>query len=84
MDIVRRWLQSRAEGSSDIAKERLRLVLVHNRVSLNSEQMVALRQEIVTVLSRYFEIDQDSLQLDVRRGERANQLVTTISVKNRS
>jgi cell division topological specificity factor len=81
MSTIRKWLQARRDGSGNVAKERLRLVLVHNRLAMSPELLESLKSEMIGVLSRYFEIDQNSLVVDVRRGEHSHQLGMTISVK---
>jgi cell division topological specificity factor len=81
MDILRRWLRAPASGSGEVAKERLRLVLIHNRLDISPDALDELKRELLSVLTRYFDIDQSSLLVDVHRGDKHSQLVTTISVK---
>ena len=77
------WRRAAGRGSADVAKERLRLVLVHDRLSMTPELMEGLKRDLVGVLSRYFEVDSESLAVDVQRANGSNQLVTTISITRR-
>jgi cell division topological specificity factor len=80
MGLLDWWRRPAARGSGDVAKERLRLVLVHDRLSMTPEMLEGLKHDLVGVLSRYFDVDSNSLAVDVQRGEGSSQLVTTISV----
>lgn len=84
MDILRRWRQPAESASGGVAKHRLKLVLVHDRLTLSPAELDSLRSDLVTVLSRYFDFDQSSLVVDVHRGEQRNQLITTISVQRQT
>jgi cell division topological specificity factor len=83
MSIFRQWFKPPEAGSGNVAKDRLRLVLVHNRLNVSAETIDNLKHDMLQVLARYFDVDQDSFALDVQRGQRSSQLVTTISVKRK-
>jgi len=84
MSVLRQWLRPSASGSGSVARDRLRLVLVHNRLEMSAETVADLRREMLLVLSRFFDVDEDSFVLDVQRGKRDSQLVTSISLKRRN
>ena len=84
MNILRRWVRPAREGSGSVAKDRLRLVLVHNRLEMSADAMEHLKSDMLAVLERYFEIDHDSLVVDVQRSGHGNQLVTSISLRHRT
>ncbi|MFM9040784.1 MAG: cell division topological specificity factor MinE, partial [Vulcanococcus sp.] len=50
-------LLRRQPASATTAKERLQLVLAHDRSDLNPELLEQMRKEILEVVSRYVEID---------------------------
>lgn len=83
MSIFRQWLKPPTVGSGNVAKDRLRIVLVHNRLNMTAERVDNLKRDMLQVLARYFDVDQESFVLDVQRGDRSSQLVTTISVKRK-
>lgn len=56
-------------GSNEVAKKRLRFALICDKLDVSSEIMSDLQREIVEVISKYFEIDKDSVKLDIRRSD---------------
>lgn len=65
-EIIRKWF-NKGTDSKDMAKDRLRLVLVHDRSMLPPATLDALRADLIEVVSRYFEIDRATLSMDVQR-----------------
>ncbi|MGL5357173.1 MAG: cell division topological specificity factor MinE [Cetobacterium sp.] len=53
------------EKSSTVAKDRLKLVLIHDRSMLPPKIMEALKNELILVISKYVDIDKDSLNIEV-------------------
>jgi cell division topological specificity factor len=73
----------REDASKDVAKERLRLVLVHDRASLSPQALEALKDELLVVISKYLDIDQDGFQVDFSRHDESMALVANIPIKRR-
>ncbi len=71
-----------SEGSKKQAKERLRLVLVHDRASLSPGLVEALKEELIQVISKYMEIDEDGLEVNFDEGDDSVALIANIPVKN--
>jgi cell division topological specificity factor len=67
--------------SAESAKERLQLVLVHDRTDLTPGQLEALKDELLTAISRYIEIDPDSVQIGLERDGRTQRLVADIPLR---
>ena len=44
-------------ASKDDAKQRLKVLLIHDQVALTPAQLDAMREEIMDVISRYVEVD---------------------------
>ena len=61
--------------SSDEAKKRLQFSLIYDNLEVNDTTLNNLQSDIVDVISRYFEIDKDALELRVKRDEQVNALV---------
>ena len=53
--------------SAAVAKNRLQLQLTKERIGLSESQFSQLKQDLCNVLSKYFEIDDDSLVVDILR-----------------
>lgn len=81
-----RWLMSLAdkggESSSDVARQRMRLVLIQDRLELSQDKMDQMKQEIWEVVSRYMVVDDDFLEFEVRRLDELVMLVSHIEVKD--
>ncbi|MCR5651692.1 MAG: cell division topological specificity factor MinE [Lachnospiraceae bacterium] len=57
------------KGSSDVAKDRLKLVLVSDRSSCSPEIMEKIKNDIIEVLSKYVEIDKEGLDIKITQME---------------
>lgn len=53
----------RKKTSSEVAKDRLKMVLVSDRSAVNPEIMERIKNDIINVLAKYVEIDQDGLDI---------------------
>jgi cell division topological specificity factor len=58
------------KGSSSKAKERLQVVLIHDRVSLPPEKMREMKEEIMAVISKYVQIDRESVDIALEQRDR--------------
>ena len=57
------------KGTSSIAKDRLKLVLVSDRAGCSPEVLEQIKNEIIEVISKYIEIDLDGLDIKIRQTE---------------
>ncbi|XWX05385.1 cell division topological specificity factor MinE [Aggregatilineales bacterium SYSU G02658] len=57
-------------GSGSKAKERLQVVLIHDRFSLPPEKMGELKAEILAVISKYVQIDHESVDISLEQRDR--------------
>ncbi len=71
-----------SDNSKDRAKERLRLVLVQDRALLSPGLLDKLKEDIVEVLSKYMEIDEESLEVNLDNSDESVALVANIPVKS--
>jgi cell division topological specificity factor len=80
MNVLNR-LFGRAEPTSrEIAKDRLRLVLVQDRVNLSPEKMNELKDELIRVISKYVEIDREGIEISLTQNARQSSLTAIIPV----
>lgn len=54
-------------ASKDIAKERLRLILVHDRANVSPKFLEMIKSQLIDMISNYMEIDEDGLELKMTR-----------------
>lgn len=78
------WLLGRTSPSSrEIAKDRLQLVLVQDRVNLSPDKMNALKDDLIKVISKYVDIDQGGIDISLTRNGRQSRLTANIPVLDR-
>lgn len=76
------------EKSKNIAKERLKLVLVHDRADLSPKFLDMIKSDIVRVISEYADIDEEGLDIKLTRMKRdednsaMSALVANIPITN--
>ena len=61
------FLKTRKTASGEIAKDRLKLVLVHDRVNCSSQVLEMLKIDIIKVISNYMEIDLEELDIQITK-----------------
>ena len=66
--------------SREIAKNRLQLVLVHDRVNLSPQLLQMLKDELIVVISKYVEIDVDAVEVSLTQSKRQSRLTADIPV----
>ena len=71
---------TRADKSKDIAKSRLKLILVQDRLSISEEVMQSLQSEVTKLLSKYFTLNTDEVEMDLEREDNALALVANIPI----
>ncbi len=74
--------------SKSVAKDRLKLVLIHDRANCSSEILEMIKTDIINVINKYMEVDERGLEIKIgtTRSERSNQqvpaLYANIPIKN--
>ena len=73
-------------ASKQAAKDRLKLVLMQDRASVSPDFFEMMKQEIIDVIKKYIEIDEESLEVQLTRGLEAGlegpALYANIPIKN--
>jgi cell division topological specificity factor len=73
-----RFKGRREPTSAEIAKQRLKLVLVSDRSNLSPEKLGEMQAEIIGVIKRYIEIDETEVEIKLEQRDRKNYLVADI------
>jgi cell division topological specificity factor len=68
--------------SANSAKERLQLVLIHDRTDLTATQLEALKDDLIETISRYIEIDPAAVNINVAHDGRSQRLVADIPLRS--
>ena len=77
----------RKKTSSDIAKDRLKLLLVSDRANCSPETMELIKNDIIKVIAKYMEIDSEGLDIQITQTESDGNngsvpaLITNIPIK---
>ena len=58
-------LFNKKSSSKDVAKDRLKLVLIHDRVNCSTQVLEMLKTDIIKVISNYMEIDEEELDIQI-------------------
>ena len=84
MKIFGRLVGRGETASGRVAKERLRLVLAHDRTSISPALLETLKDEIIAVISRHVAIAADEVQVTFSQNARESRLVADIPLLTRS
>jgi cell division topological specificity factor len=71
-------------GSAPIARERLQILLSHERGIRNgkSDLLSVLREEILAVVQKHIQVEPDNVQIKMDRGEAVSLLEIDIEIPN--
>jgi cell division topological specificity factor len=74
-------LFNREGKSGQKAKERLQLVLIHDRTDLSPSALQALKDELIQVISRHIEIDPNAVRIEMFSEGREQRLIADIPIR---
>lgn len=80
---------NRRQSSSSVAKERLKLVLIHDRAgtSPSSDIMEMMKKDIIKVISKYFDVQEEAFDVEIKNtsesasNSAATQLTANIPIR---
>jgi cell division topological specificity factor len=71
--------------SAPVARERLQILLAHERTSFKQPDLLAiLREEILAVIAKHVTVDRDNVQVTMERGDNVSTLEIDVEVPNAS
>ena len=68
--------------SGKIARDRLRVVLIHDRASVSPEIMERLKNDIIAVISNYMEVNQKEMEISLANDADSVALIANIPVNS--
>lgn len=69
-------------SSAESAKQRLQLVLIHDRANLPPGQMEAMKEELIRVISKYVDIDRINAEIAMENEGRGQRLTMNIPLRS--
>jgi cell division topological specificity factor len=75
-------LLGRDQNSAQQAKERMKLVLIHDRTDLTPGGLEQLKDELIEVISRHIEIDPAAVNIQVSQEGREQRLIADIPLRS--
>lgn len=86
ISFVKNFQKKEKDISKQAAKDRLKLVLMQDRASVSPDFFEMMKKEIIDVIKKYIEIDEESLEVQLTRGYEAGlegpALYANIPIKN--
>ncbi len=76
----------RRKSSREVAKDRLKILLISDRVNCSPEVLDRIKQDIAKVISRYMKIDTQNMEIQISksgargRGEKTPALYANIPI----
>jgi cell division topological specificity factor len=74
-------LFNREPKSAMLAKERMKLVLIHDRTDLTPAALEVLKDELIAVISRHIDIDPEAVRIDMAQEGREQRLIADIPIR---
>lgn len=71
-------LTGRQPTSKEVAKDRLKLVLIHDRTDVSPAVMEQMKDEIIAVISRHVDIDRAGVDIKLTQEDHESRLVADI------
>ena len=75
-----RKIMGNKPDSKEVAKQRLKFALIYDKLEVSDDILNDLHRDMVEVISRYFEIDQQAFKLDIRRSDELSALVVNTPI----
>ncbi|WP_025270650.1 cell division topological specificity factor MinE [Hippea sp. KM1] len=75
------FFRKNKKKSAQKAKERLQIILAHERVSNRAPFLDDLRNDLIKVISKYVDIDPDDVEVSLQRDNSMEVLEINIPIK---
>jgi cell division topological specificity factor len=71
----------RSQNSAPVARERLQIILSHERATRGQSDLLAiLREEILAAVTKHVIVDRDSIQVNMERGETVSAIEINVEI----
>lgn len=79
-EVVMKLLNRNQKTSKEIAKDRLKVVLIHDRANISPDVMQALKNDIIEVISHYMDINKNEMEISLENDDNSVALLANIPV----
>lgn len=79
-DAVMKSVNRNRKTSKEIAKDRLKIVLIHDRANISPEIMQAIKNDIIEVISHYVDIDKQEMEITLENDSEYVALLANIPI----
>src|SRR5260221_3394430 len=66
---------------SEVAKERLKVVLAYDRLKVNPELLELIKADLLSAISRRLEVDEQHIEVQMAREDRWDKLHAAVPIK---
>jgi len=80
MNLLNQLFGRKQTRSREVAKNRLQLVLVHDRINLSPGKMEQLKDDLIDVISNYVEIDTEGIDITLTGDHNESRLTAHFPV----
>lgn len=78
-----RQIFRRRPRSADIAAERLKIILAHERIGVSAPLIEQMKEEIIRVITKFVDVDTQSIEVRLTDEENIEMLEVTVPFSNR-
>lgn len=82
MSFLSKLLHSRRKQTASLAKERLQIIISHEKVKASRDYLPMLQRDLVSVIAKYTEIDEDHVQVALDERDNCSVLELNITLPN--
>jgi len=80
-EFLERLFSGQKTDSRGQVKQRLKFILAHDRAALTPKMLEDMRSEILAVVSKYVELDEDGLDVTLESDNRMTALIANLPIR---
>jgi cell division topological specificity factor len=79
--LLKQLFNRESSDSRNEATSRLKLILAHDRSTLNANLLEKMRKEILGVVSRYVELDMEGMEFSIKTDSKITALIANLPIR---